>query len=408
MSKQLGFGVEFDNLFANQGLLDPHELYRRAREEAPIFWSEATNAWVLTRYGDVKRILDDEDTFAVLSGEAGASIHGRTILQMRGNEHRRKNSIIARGIRNPRLLSGPIAEQIQAISNDLIDELRTGAEIVDLKSAYTTPMPLAVITWMLDVEAAAEFREWYDALAAAGVENVVANPELRDAGLKARDELHRLVTPLIEQRRRNPGHDLISTLCAAEFEGERMSDEEIRVMVGFLLTAGVETTDRALCSLFRQAVVDPDLWTALREGTDSTWVGASVEILRLEPPVQALPRITIEDAQIMGHQLKAGTRVIGVIASANRDETQFDDVDRFDLNRFEQPDREFTAAASTLPFGAGSHLCTGSLLAKLEMVTAVRDLSTNFRSLELAADTPPLSVGVMLRSPRELPVRLTP
>ena len=400
------FTAEYDDLFANRGALDPHALYRRARHDAPIFWSASADAWVLTRHADVRRILEDEETFAVLSGGAGASIHGRTVLQMRGDEHRRKNAIIARGIRNTKRLSGPIAEKLASISAGLIERLPRAPLAVDLKPAYTTPLPLLVIAWMLDVEDAAQFRQWYDALAAAGVENVVSDPSLREAGLAARDALRELITPLIEARRIAPGDDLISTLCTAEYEGERLTDEEIKTLAGFLLTAGVETTDRALSSLIRQALVDDGVWTRLGDGREATAVGASAEILRLEPPVQALPRITLVDAELHGQALPAGTRLIGVIASANRDEEVFTDGERFDIDRFDNPDREFTPAGSTLPFGAGSHHCTGSLLAKLEMVTAIRDLSAAFPRIELAADVPPTSIGVMLRSPKHLPVRV--
>lgn len=398
--------AEYDRLFALGGAADPHDLYRRARHDAPIFWSEAASAWVLTRHADVRRILEDEETFAVLSGGAGASIHGRTILQMRGDEHRRKNAIIARGIRNTRRLAGPIAERLDAISQELIARLPVG-ETVDLKAEYTTPLPLRVIAWMLDVEAAAEFHDWYDALAAAGVENVVADPSLREAGLAAREELRALVAPLIDARRVDPGDDLISTLCTSEYEGERLSDEEIKTLVGFLLTAGVETTDRALSSLFRQLVIDPAGYDRLTVADESLMVGASAEILRLEPPVQALPRITLVDTEFHGQELPEGTRVIGVIASANRDDDVFSDPDAFMIERFANPDREFTPAGTTLPFGAGSHHCTGSLLAKLEMVTAIRDITARFQAVVAAGD-PPEPVGVMLRSPRSLPVRLIP
>jgi cytochrome P450 len=400
------FTAMYDDLFAHRGRLDPHEVYQRARHDAPIFWSQSASAWVLTRHADVRRILEDEGTFAVLSGGAGASIHGRTVLQMSGDEHRRKNAIIAKGIRNTKRLAGPIAERIAQISARLVAALPRAPFAVDLKAAYTTPMPLQVIAWMLDVEDAAEFREWYDALAAAGVENVVSDPSLREAGLAARDSLRALITPLIDARRDDPGDDLISTLCTAEYEGERLSDEEIKTLTGFLLTAGVETTDRAMSSLLRQALLEPDLWERLGDDREATAVGACAEILRLEPPVQALPRATLVDTNMHGVSLPRGTRVIGVIASANRDEEVFPEGDQFVIDRFDNPDREFTPAGSTLPFGAGSHHCTGSLLAKLEMVTAIRDLTQAFGAIELAADVPPTSVGVMLRSPRELPVRL--
>ena len=401
------FTERYDKLFAERGRTDPHELYHQARHDAPIFWSAAASAWVLTRHADVRLILEDEARFAVLSGGAGASIHGRTVLQMRGDEHRKKNGIIAKGIRNTRRLAGPIAERIDALSAELVANLPTDGATVDLKANYTTPLPLRVIAWMLDVEEAAEFRSWYEALAAAGVENVVADPRLREAGLAARDALRALVGPLIEARRAEPGDDLISTLCNAEYEGERLSDEEIKTLVGFLLTAGVETTDRALSSLFRQLVTEPADWDLLAGGDESTRVAASAEILRLEPPVQALPRVTLVDTEFHGRALPAGTRLIGVIASANRDEQVFAGGDRFLVERFENPDREFTPAGETLPFGAGSHHCTGSLLAKLEMVTAIREITERFAAVAAPGGIPD-PVGVMLRSPASLPVRLAP
>jgi len=398
-------GAAYDELFATRGRADPHGLYRMARHDSPIFWSKAADAWVVTRHSTVRRLLEDEATFAVLSGGAGASIHGRTVLQMSGDEHRKKTAIIARGIRNTRRLSGPIADQLDAISAELISVLHRAPGNVDLKAAYTTPLPLQAIAWMLAVPAAAEFRGWYEALAAAGVENVVADPSVRAAGLEARDSLREMVAPLIDQRRLEPGDDLISTLCTSEYEGERLTDEEIKTLVGFLLTAGVETTDRALASLFRQLMLEPENWDMLRESGSQAATAASAEILRLEPPVQGLPRRTLTTTEIHGIELEAGTRVIGVIASANRDEEVFSDGDIFMIDRFDNPDREFTPAGETLPFGAGSHHCTGSLLAKLEMTTAIRDLSATFRSI-VPATTLPEPVGVMLRSPPALPVRL--
>jgi cytochrome P450 len=405
MTAPADFGAAYDELFAQRGRADPHPLYRAARHDAPIFWSRAADAWVVTRHATVRRLLEDEATFAVLSGGAGASIHGRTILQMSGEEHRRKKAIIARGIRSTRLLTGPIAADVEAISAGLLERLAAESGPVDLKANYTTPLPLQVIARLLDVAVAADFREWYEALAAAGVENVVADPGLREAGLAARDELRSLVGPMIEQRRSAPGDDLISTLATAEFEGERLSDEEIKALVGFLLTAGVETTDRVLASLFHRLLSHPAEWSEVTHGGEDATVAASAEILRLEPPVQALPRRTLVDTELHDTPLPAGTRLIGVIASANRDEEVFAEGDRFVLNRFANPDREFTPAGATLPFGAGSHHCTGSLLAKLEMQVAIRDITTNFGAMQPAGPLPP-PVGVMLRSPAALPVRL--
>ena len=399
--------AEFDGLLAAGGAVEPHDFYRRCRVDEPIFWSEATRAWVLTRYHDVRRLLSGEEHFAVLSGQPGATIHGRTILQMRGEEHRKKNAVVARVIRNPTALNGRIRNQVRSLSAQLVAELPVAPETVDVRARYTSRLPLGVIAWLLGIADADRLRGWYRALAQAGVENLVDDPQRTAAGVTALHHFEDVIAPVIEHKRREPGNDLVSALISFEHEGTVLSDREITTLSGFLLTAGVETTDRTLASLLALLARRRDLWERL--AADSAFAVALVaEMLRYEPPVQGLGRLALDDAEFHGTTVAKGQRVIGIIASANRDEAMFDAPDEFDPDRITDPHREFTSRAVALPFGAGVHHCTGSLLAKLELVTALTDLEASFARLEPLDAVDYEATGMMLRSPEVVPLRLIP
>ena len=401
-------GSRFDAILASGGGINPHPFYRECRSVAPIFWSKATKAWVLTKYSDVRRVLGEEEEFAVLYGQAGATIHGRTVLQMRGEEHRKKNAIIARVVRNPVAITGRIRQKVEAVSKQLIDTLLATPEVVDVRAEYTSLLPLTIIAWLLGIEDPTPLRGWYRALAQAGVENLVADPSRQAAGEGALHKFEAIIAPVIEEKRRNPTDDIISALVSADYGGEPMSAAEVETLCGFLLTAGVETTDRSLTSLFALLAQDEMLWSQL-QSEKSLVTSAAVEILRYEPPVQGLGRMALADTEFHGVEVPKGGRVIGIIASANRDDDVFDQPDNFDVTRFaDSADREFTPAGKTLPFGAGVHHCTGSLLAKLELTTAIGDFLDHFISLKVPDGFSIEMDGVMLRSPRALPLSLSP
>lgn len=384
---------------------DPAEFYRRARAGAPVFRSELTGGWVAARYDDVRRVLTDEDCFGPLGGGAGSSIiHGRTILHMGGEEHRKKSAILARTLRNPRLLEGIQRNYVRAKCEELLSAFDP-AGTVDLKAQYTTPMPLQVIAWLMDIAEAPNFRDTYDRIVAAGASNLTGDVAITERGVAARTELYAFVTPLIEARRAAPGDDLLSTLCSTEYEGERLSDDEIRAFCSFLLAAGVETTDRALSSLLRELVLRPDVWRELRDNR-ALVPAACAEGLRFRPAVHAVSRGVIADTELSGQPIPAGDRVLVLIGSANRDPAVFADPDRFDVHRFAaNPDREFSAKAQIQSFGYGRHLCTGSLLAKLEMVEGLNLLLDRYSGATFTDGVPP-DHGSVLRSPAHVRVQL--
>lgn len=383
---------------------DPSDTYRALRDAPPV-WSPVFNGWVVSRHRDVHRVLTDEAHFQPLGYGAGSSIiHGRTILHMSGDEHRRKSAILARQLRNTRLLDGPQRDFVRRSAEQYAARLPVG-ELVDVKQRFTTPLPLDVTAWLMDVAEAPDFRDLYDTIVAAGASNLRGDPEVQRRGEAARDVLFAFVTPLIERRRREPGSDLLSSLCTTEYEGVMLSDDEIRSFCSFLLAAGVETTDRAFSSLLKLLWQRPELWIELR-GRRELIPSVIAEGLRMAPPVHALSRGIVGEVELSGQVMESGQRIVAIMAAANRDPEVFADPETFDPERFvERPDREFGARAQLLSFGYGTHMCTGSHLAKLEIVEGMDVLLDRFAGADFV-DGVPDDRGYVLRSPEHLRVQL--
>jgi cytochrome P450 len=398
---------EFDALVAGRSRLDRHEVFARCRRDAPVFFSEGLGSWVFSRYDDVRAVLEDEQRFASLKDEPGASLQ-RTFLQMTGREHNKKAGTVARKIRAPRAFSEGLEEMIEDISRRTADGLVMG-ERVDAKRDYAMWIPLLTITELTAVRDAGRFRDWYQRIAAGGVASV-ARPEARLDGLAAMEEVTEFLKPIIDERRQHEGTDLVSTLAASTYDGVPLSDEEIVATVTFLLVAGVETTERARASLFRHLLLERKQWDVLvTNQADRNFVtSACAETVRFFPPVTGLTRRTTESVEFRGVQIAAGDRVVVLLASANRDEEQFDDPQRFDMDRFrDRPQRQFTTTANIMPFGAGRHHCTGSRLAASEMVNALTAFCRRVAWME-PVGTPPPGEGLMLHSPPSVPVILHP
>ncbi len=387
---------------------DPYPVYAVLRDEAPVLWCDALSAWVLTRWDDVTRAFEDAEHFGQLMGTPGtSSIHGRALLQMTGDEHRRKSAIVSRRIRSPRLLESALTDMVARLIEHFGSVLPLAPEVADVKGGLTTPVPLSVIGELMDMQEAARFAHWYHAIVAAGVANVRGDPEVHARGLEARQELYDFVTPIIEQKRLHPGDELLSDLCAMEYEGERLSDDEVRSFCSFLLSAGIETTDRALTSLFKQLALEPASWQQVRDDR-SLVSSACAEILRFRAPVQGTVRVVARDLSLRGEELRSGDKVIVLAGAANHDPEVFAEPDRFDVTRFVGTERpQFTPIGPLRAFGAGAHTCTGSLLAKLEMERTLTYLLDRCESIELVGPAPE-DAGFMLRSAPTLELRLHP
>jgi pulcherriminic acid synthase len=397
---------QFEAVVAGDPSVDRHVVYAHLRESSPIFFSKRLQAWVLTRYDDIRPVLEDEVAFYHLSKGPGAPIYGRSLLQWRGREHNKKAGPVVKRIRSPRSFTEGLEDTVRAVTVTIADRLAMD-EPVDLKQTYTMWMPLLVITEILDIHEAQSFRGWYHAIAQGGVTSI-GHPEFRERAFEALAGIHELLGPIVTERRANPGDDLVSDLASATYDGEPFPFEEIVATVAFLLTAGVETTERALASLFRHMALHPGEWTAVRERRhdDEFLLSLSAESLRVFPPVQGLTRGVAEAVEFHGVTVEADQRLMLLLASANRDERHFERSQELQPERWlGNAMRQFLTGGKVLPFGAGRHHGAGSRLAGVEMVHGIRELAERVGTIEPDGELPE-SEGFVLNSPMRLPVIL--
>lgn len=276
---------------------DPYGAYRIMRESAPLIRHEATNSYIVSRYEDVERVFKDR------AGEFTTDnydwqiepVHGRTILQLSGREHAVRRALVAPAFRGTDLQE-KFLPVIERNAGELIDAFRHTGE-ADLVSAFATRFPVLVIADMLGLDRAdhGRFHGWYTTVIAF-LGNLAGDPEVAEAGERTRREFAEYMIPVIRRRRDEPGDDLLSALCAAEVDGVRMSDEDIKAFCSLLLAAGGETTDKAIASVFANLLTHPEQLAAVRE--DRGLIDrAFAETLRHTPPVHMIMRQTAKEVE---------------------------------------------------------------------------------------------------------------
>jgi len=398
---------EAPDILSAEFAADPYSAYRVLREHAPLLWHEPTQSYVVSRYVDVERVFRDEVFTTSNYDWQLEPVHGRTILQLSGREHAVRRALVAPAFRG-RELQEKFLPVIERNAAELIDGFRTTGT-VDLVADFATHFPVNVIVDMLGLDKAdhARFHGWYTSIIAF-LSNLSQDPEVTEAGLRTRAEFAEYMIPIVRQRRAHLGDDLLSTLCRAEVDGTQMNDEDIKAFCSLLLTAGGETTDKAVASLFANLLRNPDQLAAVRD--DRGLVGrAFAETLRHTPPVHMIMRQPAEDVELSGGVVPAGSTVTSLIGSANRDERRYRDPDTFDIFRDDlDADTAFSAAAGHLAFALGRHFCVGALLAKTEVEVATNRLLDAMPDVRLADGFEVAERGVFTRGPASLPLVFTP
>lgn len=381
---------------------DPYAFYRDLREHHPVYFDHGVGRYLVSRYEDVVRVSKDPS----LQSISTERVHGRTILQMEGQEHSTKRNLISPSFRAAGVES--FLPLIEANSAVLIDRFVHDGK-GDLVDQFTTRLPINVIVDMLDLPKSDhdEFHEWYSSLIALIIDTT-GDPEIEARGMRARAEMEAYMLPIIAARRANPGDDLLSRLAQAEIDGAALSDMEVKAFISLLFVAGGETTDKAMGLVVRNLLDNPDQFARVRE--DHSLIGAAfAETLRFSPPGHFLVRLASTDLEICGVHIPAGSMVSPIMASANRDPAKFADPDRFDIDR---PDldvaRAYTAAANHTAFGAGRHFCVGALLAKSEVEHGLGMIVDRLKDLRYAPGFVPKEVGIHIRSLPSLEVEFTP
>ncbi len=369
---------------------DPYPVYRRLRRERPVVTLSGIlgPTTLITRYDDVIGALKDSATFSSRANARGIGlVMGRTILEMDGAEHLRQRRLVTPAF-SPRALRSGLDRVVEATAHQLVDGfVRDGR--ADLVAQFTFTYPLRVMAHIMGLPIE-DFDEFHHL--ALDLLSIADDPE---RGLAAAQRIVDYLRPILEERRREPREDLVSTLVHAEVDGERLTEEEVLGFLRLLLPAGAETTYRLTGSLLFALLHHQDVMDEVR--ADRAALDAAIEeTLRWESAVQYVSREATRDVEISGVPVPAGSMLMLALGSANRDETHFDDPDRFILRRPNVGDH--------VAFGFGEHFCLGSNLARLEARTAVEVLLERLPNLRLAPGEECRVVGLAFRSPDRLPV----
>ncbi|MEY2434842.1 MAG: hypothetical protein QOC92_4567 [Acidimicrobiaceae bacterium] len=354
-------------------------------------------SYSVLRYDDCARVLRDGDTFSsrIYEGIMGP-VMGHTILEMDDPEHRRFRNIAGHAFRHKTLQRWE-TELIEPLAEEIIDGFAATGE-AELAAELTYPFPVQVIARILGLPH--EDHPMFQKLAFT-LTSVVAG---YDASVRASRELAEYLTPIAQQRRADPDDDLISELATAVVDGEQLTDDEIVAYLRLLLPAGSETTYYSTGTLLFALLTHPTQMNEIR--ADRALIGKAIEeLLRWEPAIPFIPRLATKDVTIAGVDIPRGANVTACLGSANRDETRFDDPDRYDIHRPEQ---------QHLAFAFGPHMCLGMHLARIEMRIALNALLDRVPDIRLSpgpAGSPtadPHIHGLGFRKPNCLPVRFTP
>ncbi|WP_019818678.1 cytochrome P450 [Saccharomonospora saliphila] len=398
---------EAPDILSPEFAADPYTAYDAMFDGPPLIWHEAMRSYIVFRYDDVARAFKDPVFTTDNYGWQLEPVHGRTILQMDGREHSVRRALVAPAFRGQELRE-KFLPVIERNARELIDRFRHTGN-ADLVHDFARHFPINVIVDMLGLDRSdhERFQRWYTSIIAF-LGNLSQDPDIAADGLRTRDELAEYMIPIIRERRENLGDDLLSTLCAAEVDGTRMSDEDIKAFVSLLLAAGGETTDKAIAGIFGNLLAHPDQLRAVRADR-SLIPRVFAETLRFTPPVHMIMRQPAEDVELRGGVVPAGSTLTCLIGAANRDPERFTDPHTFDVFRDDLPtDTAFSAAAQHLSFALGRHFCVGALLAKAEVEVGVDQLLDAMPDVCLTEGQTVVEQGLFTRGPVSVPVRFTP
>ena len=351
---------------------DPYPLYRHFRDEEPCTYNPDMDFYALFRFEDVWNATLDWET---ISSSMGPVLENRgqmpsevfSIIGMDPPRHTRLRNIVSRGFTPRRIAS--LEDEIRGIAKGYLDVL-AGEDHFDFAQAFAVKFPMDVISALVGIPP-----EDRDAYRAAIDQGLARDPEggLDESKHRSVLDARGYMTELIEARRRAPREDLATVLGSAEYEDvdgttRRLTADECTAFMTLLAAAGAETTAKLLTHAMFLLWQHPDQRRELFG--DLTGIPQAIEeVLRYEAPSQFQGRVALRDSEWHGVTIPRGARVALVTGAASRDEREYPDADRFDIQR--RPGRE-------LYFGHGHHVCIGKSLARLETRVALEEIAARF------------------------------
>ena len=400
-----------------RGKADLYALSREMRQKSPVFEGNfvrdvlgvPTNAgnahtgpvFTLFSYQDVMTVMKDPATFTsgFIARGFGAAFDGLIILAMDGDEHRRVRALL-----QPVFMPETVNKWRQKIDQVMREEFllpmvpHKQAELMDFGLNFPVRQIYALMGFPdNDPEKYKRYATWaLTVLGSLQTDPAKAQEGRRLAG-EALKHLYDAILEVVQQRRaeNSQGDDLISRLLRADYEGQKLDDHQITTFVRSLLPAAGETTTRTFSSVMTLLLERPALLERVR--ADRSLVNKLIdETVRYEPVATFKVREVARDVEIGGVQIPQGALVQCIVASANRDESVFDNPDTFDIDRRMKP---------SFGFGFGAHMCIGQFVAKVELQCAINGILDLFPNVRLDPSKPAPSItGAMLRGASSVPV----
>ena len=387
-------------------LTDPFPFYHRARAEAPIVYSPKVDSWVFFRYEDIKTIFNDWKAFSSENAQSPfwplaeetqrilrqGGFEGRSGLSARiPPEHTRLRTIV-QGAFGPRRFKA-IEPQIRGIMNRAINAFAGNGE-ADLIRDFAYDVPALVIFCLLGVppEEAPHVKAWSESRALLTWGNLTPEQQIPHAHNMVR--YWNYCCDLVARRHKEATDDLPGDLVRMQQDGANISDHEIASICYSQLFAGQETTTSLIGNGLRELLLHSDQWDAVIE--DKSLVpNALDEILRFTPSIVAWRRRVNSATSVGGVNLPEKSNLLLLLGSGNRDETVFEDPDRFDIRR--------KNARAHLSLGYGIHYCLGAQLAKLQMAIVLETIPKRLPALRLKPDQSYTFIpNASFRTPRAL------
>ncbi len=381
------------DMYSREGILDPYPHYARLRELGPVVWLAEQRAYALPRYAECKAVLLDDRTFVSGAGvglnPVANQLSKGTTLNSDGEDHNRRRAILARRL-SPRALRAmreSIDQQAAAAVEHAIAQ--GGIDGVELAAALPMSVVPDLIGW--PQRGREHLLRWagatFDALGPLNRQSMCTAPS-------AIGMMH-FTRRLARERDLLPGSVGEDVLQATD-DG-KLSRAECPALLIDYLAPSLDTTISAIASAMYLFARHPEQWRLLKD--EPTRIPNAVnEVVRFESPLRAFSRKTIHDADIAGTGIPAGSRVVVIYSSANRDPLEWDDPDTFDIRR---------DATRQLGFGHGIHGCAGQGLARLETQAMLAALVEQVDRIEIAG-APEWAINNIIHRFERLPLQLIP
>jgi len=349
---------------------NPYEIYKRMRDEAPVYYDEVEDFYALTRHADVAAAFKDYESFSSargcdLSMVRTGEVPQKSIIFMDPPDHRHMRSLLNKAF-TPRAIQSQRETVIELVEHYLG---KADPDKFDVVQDFSGPFPVEVITRMAGVpeEFRQQVRHWID----TSLQRDPGQIDLSEANMQANIDSAVYYYGLVQERRENPQDDMINRLIAAEVPGEngelrKLDDIEITGFLTLLGGAGAETVTKLVGSAVVEFARHPEQWQKLLDDR-SKIPDAVEELLRYVGPVQYNVRYSIKDVELPSGTVPANKPVFLMGAAANRDPRAFEDAETFDITR----DR---SQAQNLGLGYGIHSCLGAALARMESAIALERL----------------------------------